>query len=188
MGNFNRGRSGGGGNFRRGGFGGSRGSDRPVTMHQAICDNCGKDCQVPFRPTSGKPIFCSSCFENNRGSNSRGSEGRNFERPTNFEERSMFDAICDNCGNSCKVPFQPRGDKPVYCSNCFGEKKGAGSRENGQSQPQYKTSLLSNNKEQFEALSNKLDRILQLLDEQPRKEIVAAEETKVVKKRSSKKS
>ena len=162
MGSFNRGRQGGGRGFERRGFN-DRGSRGPAQMHQAVCDNCRKNCEVPFRPTSGKPIFCSNCFENNRGSDSR---------PANFEEKRMFEAVCDNCGNSCKVPFQPRGDKPVYCSNCFGEKKGVGSREN----------------DQLEVLNNKLDRILQLLDQQPQEQSVATEETKVVKKRSPKKS
>jgi len=32
-------------------------------MHQAICSQCGKDCQVPFRPTGDKPIYCSDCYE-----------------------------------------------------------------------------------------------------------------------------
>jgi len=45
----------------RGRFGGGR--DRgPVIMHQAICDQCGKPCEVPFRPTTGKPVYCNSCF------------------------------------------------------------------------------------------------------------------------------
>jgi CxxC-x17-CxxC domain-containing protein len=59
----------GGGSGRRiggrGGFGGDR--DRgPVTMHQAICNKCGKPCEVPFRPTGGKPIYCNDCFEGKR--------------------------------------------------------------------------------------------------------------------------
>jgi CxxC-x17-CxxC domain-containing protein len=33
--------------------------------------------------------------------------------------REMFSATCSQCGNEAKVPFQPRGDKPVYCSDCF---------------------------------------------------------------------
>ena len=47
----------------RGGCGGgfSRGGDRQ--MHKTTCSNCGKDCEVPFRPTSGKPVYCSDCFE-----------------------------------------------------------------------------------------------------------------------------
>jgi CxxC-x17-CxxC domain-containing protein len=33
--------------------------------------------------------------------------------------RQMYDAVCDNCGRDCKVPFKPTGEKPVYCSDCF---------------------------------------------------------------------
>ncbi len=33
--------------------------------------------------------------------------------------REMFEATCSSCGNVARVPFQPRGDKPVYCSDCF---------------------------------------------------------------------
>ena len=85
MGNFNRddNRSGGyRGGFSRGGdrggfrggrssFGGARGGDRE--MFSAICSNCGKECQVPFRPTNGKPVYCSDCFEKmgNRSGDSR---------------------------------------------------------------------------------------------------------------------
>jgi len=43
-------------------------------MYRAVCSRCGKDCEVPFRPTTGKPVFCSQCFEgrdNGRGDNRR---------------------------------------------------------------------------------------------------------------------
>jgi len=43
--------------------------------------------------------------------------GRGSRRPL------LYDAVCDECGKNCKVPFKPSGDKPVYCSDCF-EKKG----------------------------------------------------------------
>ena len=33
--------------------------------------------------------------------------------------RQMFPVTCAECGKSTEVPFQPRGDKPVYCSDCF---------------------------------------------------------------------
>ncbi len=125
----------------------SRGS---FEMHKAICDNCGKECEVPFRPTSGKPVYCSNCFENKRGADSGRFESRAPERS---EERQMFDAVCADCGNACSVPFRPSSDKPVFCSNCFGEKKGNGAR--GVEQPKYN--------EQFEALNSKLDKILSLL-------------------------
>ncbi len=183
MGNFNRGGRSGGRGFERRGFN-DRSSRGPVEMHQAVCDNCRKECEVPFRPTSGKPVFCSNCFEGNRGSDSRRPEGRGFERS---EDRQMFEAICDECRNSCKVPFQPSSGKPVYCSNCFGDKKGNGdrNREQFQSQPQCK--------EQFEQLNNKLDRILAMLTpkeakyQQPGEQDVVEEKVKVAKKKPSKK-
>ena len=42
---------------------------RRTELHDAVCDDCGKNCKVPFRPTSGKPIFCSECFDKKGGGN-----------------------------------------------------------------------------------------------------------------------
>ena len=39
------------------------------------------------------------------------------------QERQMFSATCSECGNEARVPFQPRGDKPVYCSDCFSRQR-----------------------------------------------------------------
>ena len=51
----------GGGYSGGGGYGG--GSSRgPREMFTATCSNCGKEAQVPFRPTTGKPVYCSDCF------------------------------------------------------------------------------------------------------------------------------
>ncbi len=67
-------------------FGGGSGrpSDRgPVTMHSAICSTCGKECEVPFRPTGDKPIYCNDCFSANRdrgGSVSRTPSSDRFPR------------------------------------------------------------------------------------------------------------
>ncbi len=33
--------------------------------------------------------------------------------------RQMFPVVCDECGKDTEVPFQPRGDRPVYCNDCF---------------------------------------------------------------------
>jgi len=33
--------------------------------------------------------------------------------------RQMFPATCAECGKDTKIPFEPRGDKPVYCSDCY---------------------------------------------------------------------
>ena len=75
MRDFNQ-RGGSRGGFKSGGnrsFGGrpSFGGDRdrrdhdrgPVTMHKATCATCGEACEVPFRPSGDKPVYCSQCFE-----------------------------------------------------------------------------------------------------------------------------
>ena len=33
--------------------------------------------------------------------------------------RQMYSAVCANCGKEAQVPFQPRSDRPVYCSDCY---------------------------------------------------------------------
>ena len=42
-------------------------------------------------------------------------------------QREMFSATCSACGKEAQVPFQPSGDKPVYCSDCF-QQRGGGNR------------------------------------------------------------
>ena len=42
--------------------------------------------------------------------------------------REMFTATCSSCGREARVPFQPRGDKPVYCSDCFEKQRSTRSR------------------------------------------------------------
>lgn len=45
-------------------------------MYGAICGKCGNKCEVPFRPTEGKPVFCSQCFDkgNNADAGGKGTE------------------------------------------------------------------------------------------------------------------
>lgn len=87
MGDFNRDRrSGGGRDFKRRDFG-NVGSDRPQMMHKAICSNCGKECEVPFKPNGSKPVFCRDCFQNNRSSDSR--PDNNYPRRSNSEDRDI---------------------------------------------------------------------------------------------------
>jgi CxxC-x17-CxxC domain-containing protein len=59
--------SGGGGDGGGGGGGYGERERGPREMFTATCSNCGKDAQVPFRPTSGKPVYCSDCFRSMRG-------------------------------------------------------------------------------------------------------------------------
>lgn len=69
MRNFdNRGRDNRGGN--RGGFGGQRrsfgGPRQPREMHKAVCTECGQECEVPFKPTEGRPVYCRDCYQKHR--------------------------------------------------------------------------------------------------------------------------
>ena len=57
-----RGDSGSGG-YSSGGY-----ERAPREMFSATCSNCGREAQVPFRPTSGKPVYCSDCFKSQRSS------------------------------------------------------------------------------------------------------------------------
>lgn len=80
-------RFGGGRGFRRPSFGKRDFSDRQ--MHQATCSKCGADCELPFRPTGERPVFCSKCFENNRHSDSRRFEEKNTgNRYNNYENKN----------------------------------------------------------------------------------------------------
>jgi CxxC-x17-CxxC domain-containing protein len=48
------------------GGGGGYESRGPREMFTATCSNCGREAQVPFRPTSGKPVYCADCFASRR--------------------------------------------------------------------------------------------------------------------------
>ena len=63
---------GGGSGFGGGGFGG------PREMHPAVCAQCGKDTEVPFRPRGDRPVYCSDCYsqQRDRGSTGGGSSFR----------------------------------------------------------------------------------------------------------------
>jgi CxxC-x17-CxxC domain-containing protein len=58
-----------GGGYSSGGSGGY--SSGPREMFSATCSSCGKEAQVPFRPSGAKPVYCSDCFTSQRGSSSR---------------------------------------------------------------------------------------------------------------------
>ena len=176
-------------NNRRGGGGGF--DRRPTTMYPAVCDKCGKDCQVPFRPSGDKPIYCSDCFEKEGGGKSdrferRDDSRRSFGGSRDRGDKQMFTAICDECGVECKVPFNPSPDKPIYCSKCFEKREGlktGGSNINFDKQS-----------EKLDSIIEKLDRILSALESksapETKKEVVkkpkVVKKTKTVKKTETK--
>lgn len=98
MADYNRRNHSGGGNRN---FGNPRFNNDRQEMFSAICANCGKQCEVPFRPTGNKPVLCRDCFQNNRGSDSRRPERGSFDRPQfNREDnqsrpnyQAQFDAL-----------------------------------------------------------------------------------------------
>lgn len=109
----------------RSSFGGGRsfdsGNDRgPREMFRAVCDNCGKDCEVPFRPTSGKPVYCSDCFEKMGGRSSDRPE--RSERPEfrnasqSFDQSKNFDALNAKLDKILNI-LQPKQNTPVNDKN-----------------------------------------------------------------------
>ncbi|MBN1913206.1 MAG: hypothetical protein JW788_02280 [Candidatus Omnitrophica bacterium] len=47
-------------------------------------------------------------------------------RHGDFKERRMFQAVCAECGAACEIPFRPTGERPVYCKECFSQRKQGG--------------------------------------------------------------
>ena len=45
-----------------GGYGG------PKEMHKAICAECKKECEVPFKPREDRPVYCKECFSKRKDS------------------------------------------------------------------------------------------------------------------------
>ncbi len=99
------------------------------------------DCGTPFTFSAGEqerfaelgftnePKRCGPCRAAKKKaggggfnkSSSGGSGGGGFNRNQGGSSgpREMHTAVCATCGGEAKVPFKPRGDRPVYCSNCF---------------------------------------------------------------------
>lgn len=44
---------------------------------------------------------------------------------TDQQGRTLYNVKCSNCGKDTQVPFQPSGDRPVYCRDCFMQRKNA---------------------------------------------------------------
>ncbi|MDD2432043.1 MAG: zinc-ribbon domain containing protein [Firmicutes bacterium] len=81
------------------------------------CRSCGKTFvftagEKEFYAEKGfanKPSRCPECRKSYKASRSHGARG----------EKTMYVAVCDDCKKETQVPFKPRGDRPVYCSECF---------------------------------------------------------------------
>jgi len=71
---------------------------------------------------TNEPKRCTSCREARRANRSTDGGGFGGDRGP----REMHSVICAECGNQATVPFLPRGDRPVYCSDCFSRQGGGG--------------------------------------------------------------
>jgi CxxC-x17-CxxC domain-containing protein len=91
------------------------------------CSDCGKS--FPFtaeeqeffasKGYTNEPKRCPSCRSTRRAERS-GTDGGSYN---NRGPRQMFPATCAQCGKQTEVPFQPRGDKPVYCRDCYNKSR-----------------------------------------------------------------
>lgn len=82
-----------------------------------VCKDCGQD----FVFTAGEQEFyAEKGFENEP---QRCKNCRDARKNAGRGPREMFTATCASCGCEAKVPFKPREDRPVYCSDCFAKMK-----------------------------------------------------------------
>ena len=84
------------------------------------CSDCGSDFifsagEQEFFQSKGytnEPKRCPSCRQARKTERYGNSDGYR-------SRRQMFPVICAECGKETEVPFEPRGDRPVYCSDCY---------------------------------------------------------------------
>jgi CxxC-x17-CxxC domain-containing protein len=96
------------------------------------CADCGATFtftgeEQQFFATKGytnEPKRCPSCRQS-RKSERGGSQGYGGGYRSS---RQMFPATCAQCGKATEVPFEPRGDRPVYCSQCYNKTRVTGRR------------------------------------------------------------
>ena len=111
--------------------------DQPLTCRdcgQAFTFTAGEQEFYASRGFTNTPSRCPDCRAARKAERGGGgySSGGGYSGGGGYSsggggygrQREMFSAVCSGCGNEARVPFQPRGDKPVYCSDCFGQQRG----------------------------------------------------------------
>ena len=72
---------------------------------------------------TNKPSRCAECRAARKAAGGgRSGGGGSYGGGGGGGRRELFKATCSQCGGVAEVPFQPRGDKPVYCRDCFASK------------------------------------------------------------------
>ena len=82
-----------------------------------ICKECGNE----FVFTAGEQEFYAEKGFQNEPQRCKAS--RDAKKASMRENREMYTAVCAACGKEAKVPFVPKNDKPVYCSECFAARR-----------------------------------------------------------------
>lgn len=99
----------------------------PANVPCSECNTMVLEVPFPYDPANGRPILCVDCLRKKRRDNDRG--GRNDRggfggaRPP----RQMFQGnwTCASCNKGIsELPFQPSGDKPLYCRECLRAQRG----------------------------------------------------------------
>ena len=94
---------------------------------QLTCVDCGADfvfssgeqeryAQLGF---ANEPKRCAPCRAAKKAAGPGRPSGERKSFAPGSAKREMFPAVCADCGKQTQVPFNPRGDRPVYCSDCF---------------------------------------------------------------------
>ena len=82
-----------------------------------VCKECGEE----FIFTAGEQEFYAE--KNFQNEPQRCKVCRDNRKASSRASKEMFSAVCASCGKEAKVPFRPREDRPVFCSECFANMK-----------------------------------------------------------------
>jgi len=93
------------------------------------CSDCGRQftftaSEQEFFAQKGfnQPSRCQDCRAARKAARD---SGGSYGSSGSSGPRQMYPAVCAQCGKQTEVPFQPRGDRPVYCSDCYKQRQGS---------------------------------------------------------------